>query len=579
MPSEVRAAANAKAAAEADAGKPTLLSLEECRQLRPVKSHFGRDGPQDDKLTIYGQFVGNELYTPTKGPLVTGAPLQVCLVTGPDVEEIGVLADGEFPVLGAMKPHKVENGRHVFFGEINIAVEAETLTFYNVRHEDGGSSLAGLFEFSGCISKSQQLANSSSKEDEVQAADACASAGDLAGAVDHLNVALIYDGADAGVLTRRAQLQLKQKIYDAAVADAELALTSDRGLSAAWAVLAEAEFTRGCYGACAKACNEAPDRCVAEAGLKDWLAQAEAKQQADAADADRFKEVDRRAVECPETPEVVGSVESLAKYLTAPFETDIEKHRVIFRWVAEHISYNAKALQTKNYEVIPGVDPFSPEGVLKARTGVCSAYSRLYKGMTDVVGIETECVSGFTYSCKNKPGKPKSSHEWNCIKIDGTWYPCDSTWAAGSVDGSYAFTRRFAEFWWMTPPEHFIYTHLPEEDPKWTCLTDGIPTVEEFRQLPNLTGDFFKSGLELDSHKQRVIRRAAGGKPTKVTLRETGQRCFLTAHLNGRNLVTKYDQTQRVHTVLLKGGGKELALLWSNEEYGTYSHLLDYSVR
>ena len=71
------------------------------------------------------------------------------------------------------------------------------------------------------ISKSQQLANSSSKEDEVQAADACASAGDLAGAVEHLNVALVYDGADAGVLTRRAELQLKQKIYDAAVADGD----------------------------------------------------------------------------------------------------------------------------------------------------------------------------------------------------------------------------------------------------------------------------------------------------------------------------------------------------------------------
>ena len=79
-----------------DAGKPTLLSLEACRQLKPVKSYFGGDGPQDDKLTVYGMFEGNELYTPTRGPLVTGAPFQVCLVTGPDVEEVGVLADGEF---------------------------------------------------------------------------------------------------------------------------------------------------------------------------------------------------------------------------------------------------------------------------------------------------------------------------------------------------------------------------------------------------------------------------------------------------------------------------------------------------
>ena len=61
----------------------------------------------------------------------------------------------------------------------------------------------------------------------------------------------------------------------------------------------------------------------------------------------------------------MGAVESLARYLAAPFRTDLEKHRVIFRWVAENISYNAKALQTKNYVVIPGVDPFSPEGVLQ----------------------------------------------------------------------------------------------------------------------------------------------------------------------------------------------------------------------
>ncbi len=63
-------------------------------------------------------------------------------------------------------------------------------------------------------------------------------------------------------------------------------------------------------------------------------------------DTERWVECDQRATECPEDPEIVGSIESLAKYLTEPFETDVEKHRVIFRWVADHISYNAKALQT-----------------------------------------------------------------------------------------------------------------------------------------------------------------------------------------------------------------------------------------
>lgn len=63
-------------------------------------------------------------------------------------------------------------------------------------------------------------------------------------------------------------------------------------------------------------------------------------------DTERWVACDQRATECPEDPKIVGSIETLAQYLTEPFETDAEKHRVIFRWIADHISYNAKALQT-----------------------------------------------------------------------------------------------------------------------------------------------------------------------------------------------------------------------------------------
>ena len=55
-------------------------------------------------------------------------------------------------------------------------------------------------------------------------------------------------------------------------------------------------------------------------------------------DTERWAVCDQRAIECPEDPEIVGSLETLAKYLTEPFETDVEKHRVIFRWVADHVS-------------------------------------------------------------------------------------------------------------------------------------------------------------------------------------------------------------------------------------------------
>ena len=100
--------------------------------------------------------------------------------------------------------------------------------------------------------------------------------GDLEAAVDHLNTALVYDGADVAVLVQRAQVQLSRKLYDKAVADATVALKADAGLLDAWKILAQAEFSRGCYNACVEACESSPD----SAHLKDLLTKVQAIQTA-----------------------------------------------------------------------------------------------------------------------------------------------------------------------------------------------------------------------------------------------------------------------------------------------------------
>lgn len=119
-----------------EGGKPPLLSIQAALALTPITNFYGTDGPQDERLTIYGAFteMSCKLHCPTQGPLVTGVPFQMCLVAAMEVEEIGVLANGEFPVVACLKPKKVENGMNVFFGEMLIATEATDLTFYNVSN-------------------------------------------------------------------------------------------------------------------------------------------------------------------------------------------------------------------------------------------------------------------------------------------------------------------------------------------------------------------------------------------------------------------------------------------------------------
>lgn len=68
----------------------------------------------------------------------------------------------------------------------------------------------------------------------------------------------MYDSTDAAVLVQRAALQLRRKLYDKAVSDATLAIAADNGLLEAWQIIAQAEFSRGCYNACINACKSAP---------------------------------------------------------------------------------------------------------------------------------------------------------------------------------------------------------------------------------------------------------------------------------------------------------------------------------
>jgi transglutaminase/protease-like cytokinesis protein 3 len=57
----------------------------------------------------------------------------------------------------------------------------------------------------------------------------------------------------------------------------------------------------------------------------------------------------------------------------------------------------------------------------------------------------------------------------------------------------------FDDFYWKTPPEQFVYSHLPA-NPKWACV-ENPPSVREFGKALNLKGHFFASSLVLKSHK------------------------------------------------------------------------------
>jgi transglutaminase/protease-like cytokinesis protein 3 len=156
----------------------------------------------------------------------------------------------------------------------------------------------------------------------------------------------------------------------------------------------------------------------------------------------------------------------LARTITQNSTTDSEKAEAIFYWIANHISYdhelhNSTALQKKIYTSEENVI----KHVLARKKALCGGYAFLFKELCERVGITSEVIHGYSKKYTRRSGSnPRVDHSWNAVKLNGKWQLLDVNWAV-----SQKVNAKINTYWYLTRPEHFIYTHFPQ-DPKWTLL-------------------------------------------------------------------------------------------------------------
>jgi len=212
-----------------------------------------------------------------------------------------------------------------------------------------------------------------------------------------------------------------------------------------------------------------------------------------------YARVDAHALSAPRS--VATSVPLLASWLTKPFATDEEKTRAIFRWIAQNITYDVDALFSG--------EPASggANDALRTRRGVCEGYSDLFSELAKVAGLTSVKISGFAkgygYSAGQAIGS-KPNHAWNAVKIGGQWKLLDCTWGAGYIGDDRRFHRTFNSHYFFTPPEEFIFDHLPDQK-QWQLL-ESPQSVEEFEQSVLVRPKFFALGLNLTGHPEGTIR-------------------------------------------------------------------------
>lgn len=232
-----------------------------------------------------------------------------------------------------------------------------------------------------------------------------------------------------------------------------------------------------------------------------------------------FTSVDRRVKEV-----VPASADTLAQILTAPYPTETEKVRSIFKWITENIAYDTKGYYNLNtiYRGLFRQDSSSDSAtvyknyndnivkkVLTEKVAICDGYSRLFKTLCDYANIKSEIVIGYVRWHSDSIGaQTKRIHAWNAVQIDNEWHLLDATWASGYSNKDVTkFKREYDDYYFLTPPGHLINDHFPLES-KWALLSHPI-TINAFYDQPYLFPAFRK-------YKINSFKPLAGLIVTKV---------------------------------------------------------------
>jgi hypothetical protein len=167
-------------------------------------------------------------------------------------------------------------------------------------------------------------------------------------------------------------------------------------------------------------------------------------------------------------------IQVMAEKITAKSETDKEKVRAIFSWIAHNIEYDVNSFMSGR---IPKSEPMD---VVISGKGVCQGYANLFEALSEAVGIDAYVVSGFSkgYGFANRRKLENSDHAWNAIKLENEWYLLDATWGAGHLNERGKYISMMQEKYFLANPAFFITEHLPE-DPAFQMLPCPI-TPEEF---------------------------------------------------------------------------------------------------
>ncbi len=197
-------------------------------------------------------------------------------------------------------------------------------------------------------------------------------------------------------------------------------------------------------------------------------------------EVNEYAETDRKALLLPDS--LTATTDNIAAFITNNFNTDKEKVRAIFIWIATNIQYDVDNMFAINFYEKKEDKITKP---LKTRKGICENYAALFTDICLKAGIKSYMVEGYT---KQNGFTDYIPHAWCAAMVDSAWFLFDPTWGSGYINSG-KFVKKINNDYFKARPSYLIKSHIPF-DYLW-----------QFLNYPVTNQEFYEGKTEQDKSK------------------------------------------------------------------------------
>ncbi|KAF2508496.1 transglutaminase [Flavobacterium zhairuonense] len=280
------------------------------------------------------------------------------------------------------------------------------------------------------------------------------------------------------------------------------------------------------------------------------------------ASAQKVSEVDKIVAKYPKS---FGSTEKLTDRIENDFDSDYDRARAIYSWIAFNIKYDFNAFlnpprtqgfsyssEAEKQRKIKQINDNLIQKTFKSQKAVCEGFTALYQHLALEMGIKCEIIRGDSKISVRDIGRKttSSNHAWNMVLIDKKWRLVDVTWGQGYYDSSKGrMVNDFNPAYFDTDPDYFFAKHFPDSG---TFLGNRL-SKDDFLNGPLIYNKTIEEDYQVKTPESGIIEARRGDKITfEIKNLSKSDQVF---YLNKRN------QPVKIQNAKEKRGGLEFQIL------------------